>query len=51
VADVDVEPADQRFAGDVGLELVGRAGLDEAAPAVRAGVGEWGLVALGDLLG
>ena len=38
-------------AGDLGLELVGRAGLDEAAPAVRAGVGQVGLVALGDLFG
>ena len=51
VADVDAELADQRRAGDLGLELVGRAGLDEAAPAVRAGVGEVGLVALGDLFG
>jgi hypothetical protein len=48
---VDAELADQRRAGDLGLELVGRAGLDEAAPAVRAGVREVGLVALGDLLG
>ena len=51
VADVDAELADQRRAGDLGLELVGRAGLDEAAPAVRAGVGQVGLVALGDLFG
>ena len=51
VADVDAELADQGRAGDVGLELVGRAGLDEAAAAVRAGVGQAGLVALGDLLG
>ena len=51
VADVDPELADQRGAWDLGLELVGRAGLDEPAPAVRAGVREAGLVALGDLLG
>lgn len=47
--DVDAELADQRLAWDVGLELVGRAGLDEAAPAVRARVGERSFVALGDL--
>src|SRR5207247_1233165 len=51
VTDVDAELADQRRAGDLGLELVGRAGLDEAAPAVRAGVGQVRLVALGNLLG
>src|SRR5262249_3121163 len=45
VADVDAELADQRGAVDLGLELVGRAGLDEAAPAVRARVGELGLMA------
>jgi hypothetical protein len=37
--------------GDLGLERVGRAGLDEAAPAVRARVGPRPLVALGGLLG
>src|SRR4051812_25574943 len=36
VADVNSELADQRRAGDLGLELVGRAGLDEAATAARA---------------
>ena len=51
MADVDAELADQRAAWDVGLELVGGAGLDEAAPAVRAGVGEAGVVALGALVG
>src|SRR5689334_15142113 len=51
VPDVDAELADQRGARDLGLELVGGAGLDEAAPAVRAGIGERSLVALGDLLG
>ncbi len=51
VPDVDTELADQRLAWDLGLELFGRAGLDEPAPAVRARVGEVGLVALGDLFG
>jgi hypothetical protein len=51
VPDVDAELADQRGAGDLGLVLVGGAGLDEAAPAVRAGLGQERLVALGDLLG
>jgi hypothetical protein len=37
-------------AGDLGLELLGRAGPDESPPAVRARVGEMGLVVLGDLL-
>jgi hypothetical protein len=49
--DVDAELADERVAGGVGLELVGRAGLDQAAPAVRAGVGQVPLVVLGDLSG
>ena len=48
VADVDVELAHQGRARDLGLELVGRAGLDEAAPAVRTHIGKLGLVALGD---
>ena len=51
VPDVDAELADQRRTGDLGLELVGRAGLDEPAPTVRASVGQVRLVALGDLLG
>ena len=37
VPDMDAELADQRLAWDLGLELVGRAGLDEATPAVREG--------------
>ncbi len=44
-ANVDAELADQRGAGDLGRELLGRAGLDESPPAVRAGIGEVGLVA------
>jgi hypothetical protein len=36
VADVDAELADQWLAGNLGLELVGCPGLDEATPAVRA---------------
>jgi hypothetical protein len=51
VADVDPELTDQRRAGELGVELVGRAGLDEAAAAVRARIGEVGLVALGDWFG
>lgn len=51
VADVDAELADQRLSRALGLELVGRAGLDEAAPAVRAGGGQVSGVALGDLFG
>lgn len=51
VPDVDTELADQRRAGDLGLELVGRAGLDELAAAVRARVGQVRLVALVDLVG
>ncbi len=51
MADVDAEPPHERSARDVGLELVGGAGLDEPARAVRAGVGEGGVVALGDLAG
>ena len=51
VPDVDTELADEGRAGDLGLELLRRAGLDEAAPTVGAGVGEAGLVALGELLG
>ena len=51
VPDVDAELADQRGAGDVGLVLVGGAGLDEAAAAVWARVGQVRLVALGDLIG
>jgi hypothetical protein len=42
--------AHERPAGDLGLELLGPCALDEAAPAVRAGVGERGLVAFADLL-
>ena len=49
--DVDAELADQRLTGNVGLELVRRAGLDEPALAMRARVGERGLVTFGDLLG
>jgi hypothetical protein len=48
---VDAELPHEGLAGDLGLKLVGGAGLDEAAPAVRAGIGEVRLVALGDLLG
>src|SRR5262249_9319586 len=51
VADVDAELADEGRAGDLGLELVGRAGLNEAAAAVRAGVGQVRLGALGGLFG
>ena len=49
-SDVNAELADQRRAGDLGLELVNRAGLDEATAAVGAGVGQVRLVALGDLI-
>jgi hypothetical protein len=48
---VDAKLPHEGGAGDVGLELVGGAGLDEAAPAVRAPIGERSLVALGDLPG
>jgi hypothetical protein len=50
VTDVDAELPYQRFTRNVGLELVGRAGLDEAAAAVRAPIGEVRLVVLGDLV-
>src|SRR5690606_20732000 len=41
----------QRLAWNLGLELLHRTGLDEAALTVRAGSREVRLVALGDLLG
>jgi hypothetical protein len=51
VPQVNGELADQRGAWDLGLELLGGAGLDERAAAVRARVGQWGLVTLGDRSG
>jgi hypothetical protein len=51
VPDVGAERADQRRARDLGLERVGRAGLGEATTAVRTGVWEVGVVALGDRFG
>jgi hypothetical protein len=49
-ADVDVEAADERLAGDFGLDLVGDAGFDERALAVRTGVGELGFECLIEVL-
>jgi len=48
VADVDAELAEERRARNLGLELLGRAGLDEATLAVRAHIREGRLVALSD---
>ena len=51
VADVDAEPADERLAGNLGLELFGDIGFDEVSPAVRASVGEVGFEVLVHLFG
>jgi hypothetical protein len=51
VADVDAKLANQRLARNLGLELIGDAGFDKVALTVRAGIGEVGLMALGDLFG
>jgi len=48
---MDVEPPHDRPARDLGLKLRRDFGLDDAAVAARAGVGQFGLVALRDLLG
>ena len=51
LADVDVELPADRPARDLGLELLGAVGLDQAPRAVRAGVGQTGFVDLVDLVG
>jgi hypothetical protein len=51
VAYVDAELADQRLARDLGLELVGCAGLDQATAAVRTRIGQVRFVALRNLFG
>jgi hypothetical protein len=51
VADVNPEAPYDRPPGDVGRILVGDGGLDDRPPAVRAGVGQRGVVAFIDLIG
>ena len=51
VPDVDGELADQRLTRDLGLELLGGAGLDERTATVLACLGERGVVAFGDRSG
>jgi hypothetical protein len=51
VADMNPELPHDRLPRDLGLELLGQAGFDEGAPAMRAGVGQRSLVTLADLFG
>ena len=51
LADVDRELAYDGLAGNLGLELLGRAGFHEGSLAVGAGLGQRGVVAFADVVG